>query len=116
MLLIEYIVQRVINSSNAYGYPSCFLSLWNVCCMLNFYTFVLARSVDRTKDQRTSYGAKNKCSWVQWIRTYLDRNCLSCEKNWTPTPSTSGSYGTQAGRQNMAGLQNLQNPLQVKIF
>ena len=35
-------------------------------------------------------------------------------------PGTSGSYGRQAsrqaGRQNMAGFQHLENPLQVKLF
>ena len=32
-------------------------------------------------------------------------------------PSASGSYGKLAGRRNMAGLQNLKNPLQVnKLF
>ena len=31
-------------------------------------------------------------------------------------PSISGSYaGWQAGRQNMAGFQNRENPLQVKL-
>ena len=29
--------------------------------------------------------------------SYLDTNRLSCEKNWTPMPSTSGSFGRQAG-------------------
>ena len=41
-------------------------------------------------------------------------------KNWASTPSASGSYGWQAGwqagRRNMAGFQNLENPLQVKVF
>ena len=30
---------------------------------------------------------------------HLDSNYLSCEKNWTATPSASGSYGRQAGWQ-----------------
>ena len=30
--------------------------------------------------------------------SYLDSNRLSCEKNWTPMPSASGSYDRQAGR------------------
>ena len=34
------------------------------------------------KDQRTSYGAKDKRSSVQQIRV-LDVNCHSFEKNWT---------------------------------
>ena len=37
-------------------------------------------------------------------------------KNWASTPSDSGSYGRQAGRRNTAGFQNLENPLQVKLF
>ena len=41
-------------------------------------------------------------------------------KNWASTPSTSGSYGRQAGRlagrRNTAGFRNLENPLQVKLF
>ena len=28
--------------------------------------------------------------------SYLDSNCLSCEKNWTPMPSASGSYSRLA--------------------
>ena len=66
-------------------------------------------------DQRISYGTKDKHSSVQ-IDSYLDSNCLSCEKNWSPTPSTIGSYGRQPGRQNMAGFQNRSNPIQVKLF
>ena len=54
-------------------------------------------------DQRTSYGAKDKRSSVQRIRiktaiAYIVR------KNWASTPSASGSYGKQAGRQ--AGRRN----------
>ena len=49
------------------------------------------------------------------MNSYLDSNCLSCEEYWTPTPSASGSYDRQidrqAGRQNTAGFQNLENPL-----
>ena len=45
-------------------------------------------------DQRTSYGVK---AFFGTIDLYLDSNRLSCEKNWTPTPSSSGSYGRQAG-------------------
>ena len=48
--------------------------------------------------------------------SYLGSNHLSCEKNWTPMPSNSGSYGRQAGRWNMARLQNLENPLKVKLY
>ena len=51
---------------------------------------------------------------------YLDSNCLFCDKNWTSTPSASGSYGRQTGWQvgsrNIAGFQNLENSLQVKLF
>ena len=47
------------------------------------------------KDQRTSYGTKDKCSSVQHI-CVLDMNHHSFEKNWTHTPSTSGSYGRLA--------------------
>ena len=36
---------------------------------------------------------------------YLDRNHLSYEKNWTPMPSTSGSYGRQEAGGRMAGWQ-----------
>ena len=32
------------------------------------------------------------------------------------TPSPSGSYDSQAGRQNMAGILNLVKPLQVELF
>ena len=48
------------------------------------------------KDQRTRYGAKDKRSLVQQIRV-LDENCHSFEKNWTHTPSASGSYGRLDG-------------------
>ena len=38
---------------------------WNVCGMLNIYTFILIKN--RMNDQWTSYDAKNKHSSVQWI-------------------------------------------------
>ena len=48
------IAQRVINSSNACGYPSCLLSLhvntfhgMFVICLLNFDTFVLSKKISR---------------------------------------------------------------------
>ena len=49
-------------------------------------------------DQRKSYGAKDKCSLVQWIciKTAI---AFLVRTNWTPMPNTSGSYGRQAGRQ-----------------
>ena len=47
-------------------------------------------------DQRTSYGPKDKRSLVQWIS--IKQHHLSCEKNWTSRPSTSGFYGKLAGR------------------
>ena len=47
------------------------------------------------KDQRTSYGAKDKCSLVQQIHV-LHVNRHTFEKNWTHTPSTSGSCGRLA--------------------
>ena len=54
--------------------------------------FKARRSVDRMKEQRTSYGAKGKPSLVEQIHA-LDVNRHSSEKNWTHTPSDSGSYG-----------------------
>ena len=33
------------------------------------------------------------------VDSYLDSNRLSCEKNWTPIPSTNGSYGRNASKQ-----------------
>ena len=47
------------------------------------------------KDQRTSCGAEDKYSSVQQI-CVLDVNHQTIEKNWTHTPSTSGSYGRLA--------------------
>ena len=47
------------------------------------------------KDQRTNYGAEHKHSSVQQIRV-LDVNRHTSEKNWTDTPSASGSYGRVA--------------------
>ena len=46
------------------------------------------------KDQ--SYGAEDKRSSVQQIHVYMNRH--SYVKNWTHTPSTSGSYSRLAGR------------------
>ena len=43
-------------------------------------------------DQRTNCGAKDKRSTVQWIRI-LTVTTFLVRKNWTPMPSTSGSYG-----------------------
>ena len=78
------------------------------CCdMLNFDTFIYVRtSVNRMKDQRTSYGAENEHS-VGSKDSCLDSNRLSCEKKCTHTPITSESYGRPAGRQNTGGFQNL---------
>ena len=48
------------------------------------------------EDQGTSYGTEDKHSSVATTDSCLDVNCHSCEKNWTHTPSTSGSYGRLA--------------------
>ena len=69
------------------------------------------------------YGTKEKRSSVQWILIQTATAFL-VRKNWTLTPSASESYSSQAcrqvgrlaDRQNTAGLQNLDNPLQVKLF
>ena len=48
-------------------------------------------------DQKTCYGGtKDKCRLVQRICVYyLDSNCLSCKKNWTPMLAL---VGLMAGR------------------
>ena len=60
--------------------------------------------------QRTSYDTKCKRSSLQWIHIKTAIASL-VRKNWTPTPSASGSYsrlaGGEAGRQNVDGFQNL---------
>ena len=47
---------------------------------------------------------------------YLDINCLSCEKNWTSTPSASGLYGGQAGRWKTAEFQILEILYRLNYF
>ena len=61
-------------------------------------------------NQKTSYGAKDKRSSLQWIRIQTAIAFL-VRTNWTPTSSASGSHGRQADRRKMAGFQNLENPL-----
>ena len=41
--------------------------------------------------------------FIGTMNSYLDSNHLSCKKNWTPTPSASGSYDRQTDR--LAGWQ-----------
>ena len=66
-------------------------------------------------DQRTSYGTKDKRSSVQ--RTHIQTAITyPVRKHWTSSPSTSRSYNRQAGGLNTAGFQNLENPLQIKLF
>ena len=51
------------------------------------------------KDEGNHQGEVDKSFSEQRIRT-LDANYILCEKNWTCTPSGTGSYGRwQAGRQ-----------------
>ena len=119
------IVQCIINCSNSCAYPSCLLLLHdNTFCgmfvvrMLNFDTLVLARrSVDRMNDhQRTSHGTKDKLSLVQQIHIQT-AIAFRVRKTGALHLALMGLMaGMQAGRQNMAGILNLENPLQIKLF
>ena len=53
------------------------------------------------KDQRTSYGAEDKCSLVQHTCTCIDIDHLSCEKKTRPIclVLVGLTTGCQAGRQ-----------------
>ena len=109
------IVQHVINCSNACSYPSCLLLLHvNTFCgmlvvrMLNFDTLVLARrSVDRMND---------KLSLVQQIHIQI-AIAFRVRKTGALYLALVGLMaGMQAGRRNMAGILNRENPLQIKLF
>ena len=66
-----------------------------VCQILT--TLLEARSIERMNDQRRSYGADDKCSSVQQIHVKT-AVALLVRKNWTHTPSNSGSYGRLADK------------------
>ena len=57
------------------------------------------------KDEGNHQGAVDKSFSEQRIRI-VDANYILCEKNWTRTHSTTGSYGRQAGRQMAGGRRN----------
>ena len=48
------------------------------------------------KDQRNEHGAVDESSSEQQIRESVDYTMI-VRKNWSPSPSGTGSYGRQAG-------------------
>ena len=85
----------------------CYIKFWYLC-------FTQKRPVDRINDQRTSYGAEDKCFSLQQIHV-LTAITFLVRKIWTHTPNASRSYSSLAARRNTGGFQNLQNPLQANV-
>ena len=76
--------------------------LWYV----KFDTFVWSKKiVNRMKDQRTSYGANDKCSSVQQV-CVLDLNRHTFEKKTGPIHLALVGLTAGAGRWNAGGNQN----------
>ena len=58
---------------------------------------------DETSKDEKQHDAADKSTSKQQV-SILDSSRLHCAKNWTRTPSASGSYGRQAGRQKKTSL------------
>ena len=66
--------------------------------------FEARRSVERMMEQRTSYDTENKILWCNNLRV-LTAIAFTMRKTWTYTPSASGCYSMQNGRQNLVVLK-----------
>ena len=63
--------------------------------------FIRFENNETYKDERKHHGTVDKSPSKQYV-CVTDGKCLHCAKNWTHTPSASGSYISQASR--LAGL------------
>lgn len=74
--------------------------------------FEARRSVNRTKIQRTSYSAVDKCcsAHFQYIQI---ANVFVVKKNWTHMPSVSGSHGRQTNRPKSCSVIKFNCKLQI---
>ena len=66
--------------------------------------FEARRSVERMMEHRTSYDTENKILWCNNLRVQT-AIVFTMRKTWKYTPSASGCYSMQNGRQNLVVLK-----------
>ena len=70
------------------------------------FSFTSKREREAVKNKKTHYGAIDKSQLEQQIRGSMNISCI-VTKNWSYPPTTSGSYGRQACRQNAGDIKFL---------